>query len=498
MHLIWKVCAVRDIPTVRWCRRIGVDMVGIHAIDRVAPEDVRLFDHLRTHGGDPCPVLVTKTTSTEDLVRLVSETRTEWLQIHAPVEPEVLAATCTLLQERLGTSPNLILVLAADDPQLMLRAKGLAEVAKPGSLFLLDTSWRGGTGRAVVPELVRRVMSELPRDRFLLAGGLNPENVAAAVKDFRPAGVDVQSGVELGGLGHRKDPFLLMRFACSLGRHPTALPASRKAISLALTDLAAVECTRLLGRFQADFPDSAHLDYSDGSAARVMGSNNLELLRTLRGHVPCLPYDVHLFGDALGVWHRLLDGYVSANPLLESVFVHCGSSGDMGSKRLGTLRAALQGTPVRLGLAIHSPSFERATLSESLHKADLTGVDEILVVTHSRAHAVDEAAPHDAGTLAAVREFAAHAPSPVRVGLDRDITLAKLRALRSTDLDYVVVGRALREAEDPEAALLDMRRELDGAVETGSRTRGAPFFPESRSKTQPYTRGDSCCNEVSS
>lgn len=57
----------------------------------------------------------------------------------------------------------------------------------------------------------------LPRDDklWLLAGGLNPDNVASAIKALQPDGVDVSSGVEYDN-APGKDPEKIRRFVTSV------------------------------------------------------------------------------------------------------------------------------------------------------------------------------------------------------------------------------------------------------------------------------------------
>lgn len=65
--------------------------------------------------------------------------------------------------------------------------------------FVLDSAsdLRGGSGKTFDWEAAAELMKEFtPQMRFVIAGGLRPENVGEAVRKLRPWGVDVASGVE--------------------------------------------------------------------------------------------------------------------------------------------------------------------------------------------------------------------------------------------------------------------------------------------------------------
>jgi phosphoribosylanthranilate isomerase len=94
--------------------------------------------------------------------------------------------------------PNTLLIGAVNTQ----RTNDLDVVSRAAKLFdavLLDSfvdGLYGGTGVVHDWELSKRVRQVIHPKPLILAGGLNPENVAEAVRTVEPYAVDVSSGVE--------------------------------------------------------------------------------------------------------------------------------------------------------------------------------------------------------------------------------------------------------------------------------------------------------------
>jgi phosphoribosylanthranilate isomerase len=123
------------------------------------------------------------------------------LQLHGNESPQF----CQSLAE---TGIQFAKALPATDP------RSLADLSSFSTdTFVLDSAFRGefgGSGKTFPWHLARGFTQSHPTFRVILAGGLTPENVAAAVSEVRPFGVDVTTGVEL--LPGRKNHALLRAF----------------------------------------------------------------------------------------------------------------------------------------------------------------------------------------------------------------------------------------------------------------------------------------------
>uniref|UniRef100_A0A7C5ANI7 N-(5'-phosphoribosyl)anthranilate isomerase n=1 Tax=Desulfobacca acetoxidans TaxID=60893 RepID=A0A7C5ANI7_9BACT len=132
------------------------------------------------------------------VVREISErVGLDWVQLHGRESPEY----CRSLGRR---------VLKGFRIKNEASLAFLSEYQNAVQAFLLDTyrpGTPGGTGETFDWEIARQARKYGP---VILAGGLTPDNVAAALQTAKPQGVDVASGVEVSP--GKKDPGKLKAF----------------------------------------------------------------------------------------------------------------------------------------------------------------------------------------------------------------------------------------------------------------------------------------------
>jgi phosphoribosylanthranilate isomerase len=96
----------------------------------------------------------------------------------------------------------------------VFRYMRMCEVSSHTPQFVLLDSYSeyyfGGTGMVIDSTIIYDYVNRSKRSSIVLAGGLNPSNVAYAIRTVRPAAVDAASGVE--NSPGKKDAALLAAF----------------------------------------------------------------------------------------------------------------------------------------------------------------------------------------------------------------------------------------------------------------------------------------------
>lgn len=209
-----KVCCISSLDEARLAMALGADALGlvgampsgpgvvdnatIRAIAAVVPPPVATF-------------LLTSETQAEAIARHAEATGANTVQIVRHVEPSIYARLRARLPAR-----KLVQVIHVEGPEALTLAADYAGVA---DALLLDSgrpgaavAELGGTGRTHDWSLSRRIVETVTVPVFL-AGGLQPGNVAQAVRAVRPFGVDLCSGVRTDG---RLDATKLAAFRAAL------------------------------------------------------------------------------------------------------------------------------------------------------------------------------------------------------------------------------------------------------------------------------------------
>jgi len=204
-----KICGFTNENDVKLAMDLGVDMVGAimvsaskRCLDVESAKKV-----LGAASGKAAKVAVVMPRSLDELKTLENQLKPDYLQMH-PTIP-----TAELRKARESLDAGLILVVPVPPKVTDRRAfvDDAIKVAELCDILLIDTKGPSGGGTGLTHDwtLSREIRDSIDKPVFL-AGGLNPSNVAEAIKAIRPDGVDVASGVESSSGG--KDPVLMREF----------------------------------------------------------------------------------------------------------------------------------------------------------------------------------------------------------------------------------------------------------------------------------------------
>ena len=170
---------------------LGVDHIGVLVGDGVFPRELSIARTSAIFAAVPAGkkrVALSLSANLEEVIRVVAETRPDIVQVQAEIDFSV--AMTRVLKMRYPQIPIMRAIPVIDETSIAIAAsyKGVAD-------FLLLDSYDPGTrqfgalGRVHDWSLSRRIVDEVGIP-VIIAGGLGPENVAAAIAAVRPAGVD--------------------------------------------------------------------------------------------------------------------------------------------------------------------------------------------------------------------------------------------------------------------------------------------------------------------
>ncbi len=206
-----KVCGLTTLEDARCAADVGADLLGFvfypPSSRYIAPERAAEIAHaLRCEFGASVPRLVgVFVNEPETTVRsIVNTVGLDMAQLHGDEPPEQVCALRPYAFKALRPQ-------SLEHAQEALDRYRHTFTDAPGVPQLLVDAYHpqryGGTGRLADLDVARALAR---RSRLLLAGGLTPQNVGAAIAYVRPWGVDVSGGVERER--GRKDHALLRAF----------------------------------------------------------------------------------------------------------------------------------------------------------------------------------------------------------------------------------------------------------------------------------------------
>lgn len=178
-----KICGITNQDDAKACYDLGVDFLGFNFF----PESKRYIDYKKAASiiqflpSDISSVGLLVRPKKNDVFNIIHKTGVQWIQIIEPQDFSDVSSfpVSVIISKRIK-----------DSDRGTFKLNG-------AKMILLDSytpNELGGSGKRFDWSLIP---DQIPRDKLILAGGITPENVKAALDQVKPAVIDVASGAEI-------------------------------------------------------------------------------------------------------------------------------------------------------------------------------------------------------------------------------------------------------------------------------------------------------------
>jgi len=193
-----QIAGIRSGSEAKLLQECGVEYLGfplrlaVHAEDASEAEVARMVAEITPPAQG---VLITYLDDPDEIAALCRALGVRIVQLHG----DITAATLDRLRA-LDPALSVVKSLVVGRKEPAALEADVLEMSPRVDAFITDTydpssGASGATGKTHDWRISRRLVEISPRP-VILAGGLTPENVAEAIREVRPAGVDSHTGVE--------------------------------------------------------------------------------------------------------------------------------------------------------------------------------------------------------------------------------------------------------------------------------------------------------------
>lgn len=209
----FKICGLRDVSNALVAAESGADFLGFNFVEGVrrqlqpAEGSQIIYDFRMAFDGDTMPGIVGLFANQDAgfINDIIHRCGLDYVQLCGDEPPAMWSELAVPVMRQVKVREDMPRADAVS-----LASAQVSEALDAGHMVVLDKHQPGALGGTGITFDWSMARDLAPDSGVLLAGGLNPQNVAEAIRTANPWGVDVSSGVETDGV---KDADKIRAFA---------------------------------------------------------------------------------------------------------------------------------------------------------------------------------------------------------------------------------------------------------------------------------------------